>query len=56
MLESECPNLGIIPLLEANPAMPPRGKWKNLGDVALEQGTAARQQGKWFVAEFQLSR
>ena len=23
---------------EANPAMPPRGKWKNLGDVALEQG------------------
>jgi len=23
---------------QANPAMPPRGKWKNLGDVALEQG------------------
>jgi len=23
---------------QANPAMPPRGKWKTLGDVALEQG------------------
>lgn len=23
---------------QANPGMPPRGKWKNLGDVALEQG------------------
>jgi len=23
---------------QANPAMPPRGKWKSLGDVALEQG------------------
>ena len=35
----------LITLLEANPAMPPRGKWKNLGDVALEQGTAARPGG-----------
>ena len=26
---------------QANPAMPPRGKWKNLGDVALEQGDFA---------------
>jgi len=23
---------------QANPAMPPRGKWKTLGDVAMEQG------------------
>merc|ERR1712072_1075224 len=23
---------------QANPSMPPRGKWKTLGDVALEQG------------------
>jgi len=30
---------------QANPAMPPRGKWKTLGDVALEQGdfTLARR-------------
>lgn len=30
---------------QANPAMPPRGKWKQLGDVALEQGdfTLARR-------------
>eukprot|EP00443_Scrippsiella_acuminata_P048523 CAMPEP_0115188384 /NCGR_PEP_ID=MMETSP0270-20121206/10982_1 /TAXON_ID=71861 /ORGANISM="Scrippsiella trochoidea, Strain CCMP3099" /LENGTH=952 /DNA_ID=CAMNT_0002601563 /DNA_START=72 /DNA_END=2930 /DNA_ORIENTATION=- len=26
---------------QANPAMPPRGKWKQLGDVALEQGDFA---------------
>merc|ERR1719506_3086725 len=24
--------------MQANPSMPPRGKWKQLGDVALEQG------------------
>ena len=50
MLESKCPNLGmalITLILEANPAMPPRGKWKNLGDVALEQGTAVVCDGLW---------
>lgn len=26
---------------QANPGMPPRGKWKSLGDVALEQGDFA---------------
>ena len=35
-LESSSPTKRVC--AQANPGMPPRGKWKNLGDVALEQG------------------